>query len=72
MRISFIVANIDLFHFLVNPHVTHALFVAHMIPLLYEDHWRASFRFIILSKIKYHFVIFDFYCKPHYCKTMTL
>ncbi|MFS7980970.1 hypothetical protein Hanom_Chr10g00945441 [Helianthus anomalus] len=55
MRISFIVENIDLFHFLVNSHITHALFVVHVIHLNYEDHRRASSQFVMLSKVQISF-----------------
>ncbi|MFS7957639.1 hypothetical protein Hanom_Chr07g00668741 [Helianthus anomalus] len=55
MRISFIVANIDLFHFLVNLHGTHALFVVHVVHLSYEDHRKASFQFVVLSKVQISF-----------------
>ncbi|MFS7913992.1 hypothetical protein Hanom_Chr02g00148191 [Helianthus anomalus] len=55
MRISFIVANIYPFHFLVNPHVTHELFVAHVVHLSYEDHRRASLQFVVLSKVQISF-----------------
>ncbi|KAJ0495851.1 hypothetical protein HanIR_Chr12g0613561 [Helianthus annuus] len=74
MRISFIVANIDLFHFLVNPHFTHALFVAHVVRLIYKDPWRASFEFIIFiksSNIISLYLIFAF-INHVYCKTLTL
>ncbi|KAF5812681.1 hypothetical protein HanXRQr2_Chr03g0089251 [Helianthus annuus] len=72
MRISFIVANIDLFHFLVNPHFTHALFVAHVVRLIYEDHWRALFQFVIKSSnIISLYLIFAF-INHVYCKTLTL
>ncbi|KAJ0879578.1 hypothetical protein HanRHA438_Chr10g0453111 [Helianthus annuus] len=73
MRISFIVANIDTFHFLVNPHVTHALFVAHVVHLSYEDHRRASFQFIVLLKVQISFrYTRSLHCKPRFYKAMTL
>ncbi|KAJ0546982.1 hypothetical protein HanIR_Chr08g0366991 [Helianthus annuus] len=55
MRISFILAIIDLFHFLINPHVTHALFVVHVVHLSYENPRRASFQFVVLSKVQISF-----------------
>ncbi|KAJ0867916.1 hypothetical protein HanRHA438_Chr12g0568621 [Helianthus annuus] len=49
MKISFIVANIDLFYFLVNLHGAHALFVVHVVHLSYKDHRKASFHVVLLK-----------------------
>ncbi|KAJ0466457.1 hypothetical protein HanIR_Chr14g0672381 [Helianthus annuus] len=64
MRISFIVANIDSFHFLINPHAPHALFVTHVdiIPICC---------FIRSSNIISLYLIFAF-INHGYCKTLTL
>ncbi|KAJ0435101.1 hypothetical protein HanIR_Chr17g0889501 [Helianthus annuus] len=70
MNISFIVANIDLFHFLVNPHITHALFVVYVIRLLYKRPLEGFIPicYFIQTQISFRFL----YCEPHYCKTVTL
>ncbi|KAJ0934945.1 hypothetical protein HanRHA438_Chr03g0113321 [Helianthus annuus] len=51
------VANIDLFHFYINPHVTHALVVAHMVRMKTTGGLHSNLLFY--QKFKSRFAILD-------------
>ncbi|KAJ0703256.1 hypothetical protein HanPI659440_Chr14g0548931 [Helianthus annuus] len=56
-RFSFMIANAQFLNFLINSYVTHALFVAHVVRLIREDHQGLHSKLLFYRCFKYYFAI---------------